>query len=79
MKLSIKLHDEYTGKSKTFTAEVASVSDASRKFQEVRDASGLGSRVMGDGIITQGKQKIARISYNGKVWQMDGQLLIGAA
>ena len=43
--------------------------DASRQYCEIRDESGLGNSEFADGVVTLHGIQIARISYNGKVWE----------
>lgn len=62
---------------------VASLAEASRAWQRVRDTLGVGGRdeKRGNGNIygADNKTIIARISYNGRAWDVDGNLLEEAA
>lgn len=49
--------------------EVSSIEDASLKYGRIRDKSLLGVSRMSDGIITKPDGSfVARVSYNGRVW-----------
>lgn len=50
--------------------EVASLEEASRKWDSFRDTTGAGASQIGEGarIVDQTGAEVARISYNGKVW-----------
>jgi hypothetical protein len=50
------------------TVEIADFAEASKVFCERREESGLGFRDFVDGFVYEGKKKVARISYNGRVW-----------
>lgn len=50
------------------TITVADFAEASRVYSEMRDAFGLGASRFRDGKIIDGREIVARISYNGKVW-----------
>ena len=47
---------------------VGDLADASRRYCERRDASGLGASGFPDGSILVDGEPIARISYNGRIW-----------
>jgi hypothetical protein len=51
---------------------VHSVEEAVKIFEAERSASGEGASTWPDGFICEGKTPFARISYNGRVWDMDG-------
>ena len=48
-----------------FTVEVATLEEASLKYQELRDQSDEGARTFPNGTVTGGYL----ISYNGRVWK----------
>lgn len=50
--------------------EVASLQEASDKWNQFRDVTGAGASKIGEGakIVDQDGKEVARISYNGKVW-----------
>lgn len=53
----------------TFTGET--VEDVASKFCEWRDKSGYGaSSIGGMNTVKRGREKIARISYNGRIWSV---------
>jgi len=48
---------------------VENMVDASKKYEVIRDRSGLGGSQLSDGVVRDGEGKvIARVSYNAKVW-----------
>jgi len=56
----------------TVTAET--LSEVVEAFEDYRDFWNLGSGNMVPTFVMQGKRKIARISYNGRLWNLDGSL-----
>lgn len=49
--------------------QVASLEQASQMYCKARDASGFGASKVPEGVIvTADGRKVARISYNGRVW-----------
>lgn len=48
---------------------VDSFEEASRVFSELRDASGEGASTWPDGFVNDYGLNVARLSYNGKVWE----------
>lgn len=49
--------------------QVADLRDASEKFCAARDASGLGaSDIPPVHVVTAAGERVARVSYNGRVW-----------
>lgn len=68
MKLSI-----IVGSKKT-VIEVTDVTEASKKYQEFRDENNLGSSRLEFGRVLEDEKLIARISYNGRVWNLDGTI-----
>jgi len=54
---------------------VGTLSEASRRWCGYRDDTGLGVSecCRGCGDVRDGSQKIATVSYNGRVWGLDGQ------
>jgi hypothetical protein len=60
---------------------VESLQDASQKWCAVRDASGKGaSECLPITVVDLDTGKtIARISYNGRIWSMDGQEITGGS
>lgn len=61
--------------------DVADLREASRALQQFRDTYQLGASQMreGCGDVYQGNAKVARVSYNGRVWSPSGELLQEAA
>ncbi len=51
---------------------VQNLAEASEKYCIARDASEAGSRLMPEALIYCNGKPCARISYNGRVWEMDG-------
>jgi len=51
---------------------VSTLQDAADKYCITRDASGLGASDMPDAAVYCNGVKCARISYNGRIWEMDG-------
>lgn len=51
---------------------VASLLEASQKYCLARDASGEGASGWPPAVVFCDGRKVARISYNGRVWGMDG-------
>ncbi len=49
--------------------KAADIIEASRLYADARDASGEGFRTWPDGSVFRNGAKVARISYNAKVWQ----------
>jgi hypothetical protein len=49
---------------------VADFAEASRLYDEARQASGLGASQFMDGTIKEGRKTVARVSYNAKVWSV---------
>ncbi len=49
---------------------VADINAASAKWCELRDASGLGVSAIGNGanVLDDNGKRIAKISYNGRIW-----------
>ncbi len=57
------------------TVSVNDLNDASAKFSFFRDANNLGaSDLLGKcGDVMEGKKLVATVSYNGRVWGLDGK------
>lgn len=54
--------------------EVAHLAAAAVKYDELREASGLGARDWSDGrVLTMDNVILARISYNGRLWNPDDE------
>ncbi len=51
---------------------VSTLADAAEKYCTARDASECGARLMPEAIIYCNGKPCARISYNGRVWELDG-------
>lgn len=51
---------------------VHTVKEAVEVFEAERDASCEGASTWPDGILCNGKTPFARISYNGRIWNLDG-------
>jgi hypothetical protein len=51
---------------------VSTLAEASEKYGIARDASGMGGSEWPDAVIYCNGKKCATISYNGRVWEMDG-------
>ena len=60
---------------------VEDFSTASKTFQAIREAGNYGCSDMerGCGDIWLGNRKVARVSYNGRVWTMDSELIAEAS
>ena len=64
---------------------VLSVADAAAKWRQYRDETGEGVSVLGNGgIVRDGKRIVARVSYNGRIWdepqrELRGMLALRAA
>lgn len=56
---------------------VASLKDARNAWIAYRDESGIGASGLKqhDGKVFQGRKLIATVSYNGRVWDVDGKPL----
>lgn len=48
--------------------EVATLEEASKLYEKLRDASGLGASRWPSGSVFEGRELAATISYNGRVW-----------
>ena len=58
---------------------VASFKEASQKWRAYRDEEGIGASgmVRHDGDIVQGGKVVARVSYNGRVWdKADNEIIV---
>lgn len=51
---------------------VHNVEEAVKIFEDARTESGEGASTWPNGILCEGKVPFATISYNGRVWDMDG-------
>ncbi len=57
--------------------EVPDLAEARRLWVEFRDRTGEGVSTLGNGVdVTRDGEAIARISYNGRVWALDGTELV---
>lgn len=68
-----------TVKWRNHCEEVASLKDARLAWIAFRNASFEGAGALGDARVVQGRKKIARISYNGRVWvgrKFDKELVV---
>jgi hypothetical protein len=61
------------------TVSVADYADASRAYAAARDESGEGASTFPFGDVICGGRKVARVSYNARVWGLDDALLLEAA
>ena len=59
--------------------DVESLSQAQRVYEDLRDASEMGASGFPSGTIQQNGKKIARISYNGRIWGLDDKPLLEIA
>lgn len=59
---------EYFGTDRRIV--VSDLNSASAKWCELRDASGLGYSVIGNGgnVLNDNGKRVAKISYNGRIW-----------
>ena len=53
--------------------KVASVEAAQALYCKIRDESGEGASAFGEGRVLRGETIVARISYNGRVWDAKGR------
>jgi len=53
------------------TQDVADFPAASAAYAQARELSGEGNSTFPTGYITSGEQRLARVSYNGRVWAID--------
>lgn len=53
------------------TQDVASFPEASAAYAQARDLSGLPAGRLPEGEIMEGGVKVARVSYNARVWKLD--------
>jgi hypothetical protein len=53
-------------------ATVGSLQEASAVVRQYINQNGLGSGNWAGGTVRQGKRPVARVSYNGRVWSVDG-------
>lgn len=60
-------HDDRPGKR--VLRGLASIADCQRAYAKIRDNSDAGGSSFGEGLITEAGQTVARISYNGRVWE----------
>ena len=61
-------HDEWLAPAPAFTVEVPDLEQARRACQDYIDEFNLGAGNWVGGDVYSGDKKIARISYNGKIW-----------
>ena len=61
-------HDEWVAPAPSFTVEVPDMEQASLACRDYIDEFDLGAGNWSGGDVFRGEQKIARISYNGKIW-----------
>ena len=66
----MKLHFKYR------TVVVPSVEEAQALFVRLRDASGEGVSTFGEGSVYSAGKLVARISYNGRVWDAAGNPVV---
>lgn len=61
------------------TYPVASLNDASRKWNAFRDAASAGVSDLGNGVVVRNQHGtiVGRISYNGRIWNPDGSEFVG--
>lgn len=52
--------------------DVATMQEAAQVCRAYIDRNGLGAGNWTGGKLYQGKKQVARVSYNGRVWAMDG-------
>lgn len=52
--------------------QVETMQDASELCRSYIERNGLGSGNWTGGNVYEGKKQVARVSYNGRVWAMDG-------
>lgn len=64
---TLKINSQYR-----VQVQVDSIDAASRFCREVIEYNDLGSRDWKDAKVYDGANQIARVSYNGRVWNMDG-------
>lgn len=57
------------GNGKT-VEKVDSLADAAKLFRDTIDALCVGASMVGDCIVSNGRKRIARVSYNGRVWEV---------
>lgn len=56
---------------------VASYAEARRLWEEYRDSTGAGYSEIGNGaVVTHEGQPVARVSYNGRIWALDGAEIV---
>lgn len=71
---------EFVERGRVVRFPVADMREASAKYSALRDQSGLGGSEFGEGkVFDSAGHQIARVSYNGRVWDMSGKLRSEAA
>lgn len=70
LKVRIEVYDEDTDRTRVdWIRGCLSFEEAQRRYIDARDESGLGASGFGDGdVMDEMGQSIARISYNGRLW-----------
>lgn len=53
------------------TQDVADFAEASAAYAQARDLSGEGGSTFPEGALTDGTDRLARVSYNGRVWFLE--------
>jgi hypothetical protein len=81
MILKISRFDPNTGRTwPRYSIAVRDLAEASRAYQAARESSGEGASTFPSGFIHDASRRIiARVSYNGRVWQPDNETLIQEA
>ena len=84
---SLKLHSvgnpdmgQFAPISNPITVHAATLEEVAALAEAYRDFWNLGSGNWGYGpFIMEGKRKVARVSYNGRLWGMDGKEIVVVA
>lgn len=72
-KLTVTLHEHEA------PVAVSSLREAASRCESYRDEHGLGSRDWSGGDVKLNGKLVARVSYNGRVWTLDGKAVEGDA
>lgn len=62
--------------NKVIPMEIKSLKEASDVIRNYIEKNDLGSSCYSGGDVFENGEQIARVSYNGRVWDMDGNLMV---
>lgn len=66
--------NEYQLVGKRVELACSSIENASKVFRDFIESNDFGASLCAEAFIKEGRKIIARISYNGKVWEFDGTI-----